>query len=245
MFIIKPHIFDSFPEIVAGVSSKSGLNRNPPYYFNMSFNVNDDKDIVKENRQAFFNKLGIRQNEIAFQNQIHSDIISSVKTAGNCGNSDAMITQLPSLALSVTVADCTPVLIYDSQNRIIAAIHSGWKGAKNNIVFKTLVKMKEEFNSEAANLYAYLGPSISQSNYEIGKDVSDQFDKKYIATSGNRLLLDVPAVNYDQLIKFGIERNHIQKSDLCTFQLNDLLHSYRRDGINSGRSLAVIMMRNN
>lgn len=244
MFIIKPYIFNSFPEIVSGVSTKSGLHRHPPYYFNLSFNVNDDIKNVEENRNAFLKSLGIDSKQVAFQNQVHSDIISIVESPGNCGESDALITSCPDVALAVTIADCTPVLIYDKRNKIIAAVHSGWRGAASQIVTKTLMKMNQIFKSDCRDLVAYLGPSISGNNYEVGKDVADLFDKNYILKSGNKTMLDVQAINYNLMIEFGVPENNIQKSCLCTFQFKDLLHSYRRDGDSSGRSLAVIMMRN-
>lgn len=244
MFLIKPYIFSSFAHITAGMSTKAGVKSGDLYFFNMSLNINDEKDKVLENRKAFFNHLKFADDEIVFQNQIHSDIITAVNSAGNCGESDALITAQKNLLLVLTVADCTPIIIYDAKNQVIAAVHSGWRGAENRILRKTLSRMYTEFNSKGENIYAYLGPSISQINYEVGKEVADLFDKKYVLHSKSRFLLDVASVNYDMLIDFGVKPNNIQKSVLCTYQMKDLLHSYRRDGNKSGRSFSVIGMRN-
>jgi len=86
----------------------------------------------------------------------------------------------------------------------------------------------------------YIGPSISQRNYEVGVEVAQLFDPKYSIKKGNKFLLDVRKVNYDMLINFGIPQNQIEVSDLCTFEAKDLLHSYRRDGNKSGRCYGVI-----
>ncbi|MCJ7553664.1 MAG: polyphenol oxidase family protein, partial [Ignavibacteriaceae bacterium] len=110
MFIIKPHIFNSFPQIVAGVSTKIGHNGEPPYCFNLSLNVDDDITTVLENRKIFFGHLEFKNDEIVYQNQIHSDIITIVESSGNCGESDALITSRFNLALVLTIADCTPIL---------------------------------------------------------------------------------------------------------------------------------------
>lgn len=243
MFVVKPHIFNQSPEITAGVSTKTGLQRESPYYFNLSYSVGDDKKIVDENRQEFFKYLGLDTNNVAYQLQIHSDIFQLVGSAGNCGESDALITNKKGLGLAVSIADCTPVLIYDSLNKVIAAVHAGWRGAKQKIVTKVISHLVSSFNSKPNDLYVYLGPSISQANYEVGEEVAKQFDKKFILKTNNKYFLDVAESNYNELINFNIPENNIQKSELCTYEMNNVLHSYRRDGIKSGRSLAVIAMK--
>jgi YfiH family protein len=243
MFIIKPYIFNNFPHIVSGVSTKIGPFNASPFYFNLSLNVGDDQEKVVKCRKAFFDELGFKNSEIAFQSQIHSDLITTVNSGGHFGNSDALITSRKNVLLVLTLADCTPILIYDYENEIIAAVHSGWRGAQNQILKKTLLKMNVEFNSRGENLLAYLGPSISQLNYEVGQDVAEMFDQKYVLEHDRNYFLDVASVNYDVLTDFGVKPYNIQKSGLCTFQINELLHSYRRDNHKSGRSLAVIGMR--
>lgn len=243
MFIIKPHIFSSFSNLVSGVSTKIGLDRKAPFYFNLSPNVGDDEVIVQENRNAFFNSFGIRNDQIVFQYQIHSDIIKIVDKAGYVGESDALITSKENLAIVLTIADCTPILIYDAKNKVIAAVHSGWRGAENKILIKTLMKMQEVFDSKGENIIAYLGPSIYQVNYEVGKEVAILFNAKYLQQKNGKYFLDVSTVNYDFLKSFGVKSNNIQKSVLCSYQMKELLHSYRRDGANAGRSLAFIMMK--
>lgn len=243
MFIIKPYIFNRFPEIVCGFSTKSGLSRKAPYFFNLSLSVDDEPNLVKENREAFFNYFGLTSSQIAFQRQIHSDIVSIVKSAGVCGESDAMITDQKNLGLVISAADCTSVYIYDYKLKVIAAIHSGWRGTKEKIVDKTLQILFSDFNCKPENLFAYIGPSISQVNYEVGKEVAEQFNGKYVKLISNRCYLDVAGANYDMLIERGIPTANIQKSKLCTYEFNELLHSYRRDGVKSGRSLGLIAIK--
>lgn len=76
MKIIHSELFNSFPEIIFGFSTKIGLDRKEPFFFNMSFTVGDDERNVKENREVFFNQLGLKTSQIAFQKQIHSDKIN-------------------------------------------------------------------------------------------------------------------------------------------------------------------------
>ncbi len=90
MLIVKPFIFKHHPEIECGFSTKVGPNANPPYYFNLSYSVGDRKEIVDINRKLFFNELGLNENMVSYQKQVHEDNIREVNTFGNCGESDAL-----------------------------------------------------------------------------------------------------------------------------------------------------------
>jgi|SRR5690554_3361077 len=244
MLIIKPYIFNRYPEIISGISTKIGADRKAPYFFNMSFSVEDDEKIVKENRELFFKELEINPDNAAYQRQVHGDEISFVEKGGLAGESDAMITNKPGIALAVSIADCVPVLLYSPDIKTIAGVHSGWRGTEKKILLKVLNKLKEA-GSIAENIIAYIGPSISKNIYEVGREVSEMFDKKYVSEREGKTFLDVAGVNLDILLNFGLKKNNIQVSQLCTYALKDILHSYRRDGIKSGRSFAVIALKEN
>ncbi len=245
MQIIKSVILNKYPELIFGFSTKIGLGRTAPFFFNLSFTVGDNAETVKRNREAFFNEIGLHPSQIAFQKQIHSDIITVVNEAGLIGASDAMVTAERGIGLAISTADCTPIFIYDKRNYIIAAVHSGWKGTTKKILEKTLNLLSKEFNSGADDLIVYVGPSISQKNYEVGKEVALQFDPKYLLYDNSKIYLDVANPNLDMIYNFGIPENQVEQSLLCSFEEKDLLHSYRRDGKLSGRSLGIIAMKAN
>lgn len=243
MEIIQSSLFLDFKEIIFGLSTKSGVKTDSPFGFNLSFTVGDQEETVKKNRELFFNELGLSPSEIAVQMQIHSDIITIVDKGGMTGESDALITGQKGLGLAVSTADCVPVFIYDKAKKIIAAVHSGWRGTQKKIVLKTLIKLNQEFGSNASDLFVYMGPSISKKNYEVGMDVAEQFDKKYSSQIGGKIVLDVPAVNRDLILDFGVPENQLEISPLCSYEEKNLLHSFRRDGKFSGRALGVISMK--
>ena len=244
MLILKPYIFNRFPEIEAGVSTKIGAERKAPFFFNMSFSVGDNENIVKENRKLFFENLGIKPENVAYQKQVHEDKISFLVKGGQVGESDAMITDKPGIGLAVSVADCVPILLYDPKKKIIGAVHSGWRGTEKKILLKTLNEFKKH-DCKTENLITYIGPSISKNVYEVGKEVAVLFNEEYLKQKGDKFLLDVAGVNYDILINAGVKKNNIELSSLCTFAMEDILHSYRRDGKKSGRCYAVISLRDN
>ena len=243
MIILKPLIFEQFPEIIFGLNTKIGLNRKEPYFFNLSHSVDDDEKMIEKNRKSFFSSLNVKSDNIVYQKQIHSSKVSYVSKAGNIGEGDALITDKPNLALTISTADCTPVFIYDKENKVIAGVHSGWRGTEKKILLETLKKLKSDFNSDPENLYVYIAPSISQEKYEVGPEVAEKFEDKYLLNTNGKIYLDVAGINYDILINFGFEKGNIQYSQLCSYKMKNLLHSYRRDGLHSGRSLGVIAMK--
>ena len=243
MLILKPFIFKLHPEIVCGFSTKIGPNANPPYYFNLSYSVGDRKEVVDTNRKLFFNELGLNENMVSYQKQVHEDYIREVNTFGNCGESDALITTYKNLGLAISSADCPAIFIYNPVKKIIAAVHSGWRSTEKKIVQKTINKLKDAFNSNPQDLICYIGPSVSQKNYEVGEEVAHKFDDEFILKKDNKFYLDVAGASIKMMLDEGVKKINMQVSKLCSFEYESLLHSYRRDGQKSGRALGVIAMK--
>jgi purine-nucleoside/S-methyl-5'-thioadenosine phosphorylase / adenosine deaminase len=246
MIIIRSQILDQFSNITFGFSTKIGLDRKPPFNFNMSHSVGDDEKLVEQNREAFAKMLGLKSENIAYQKQVHGESIQIVNKGGKNGDSDAMITNKPGIGLAISSADCCAIFIYDPVNKVIGAVHSGWRSTEKKILLKTIKLMHKKFGSSYKDLHCYIAPSISQINYEVGEEVAKLFKKKYLKRSNEKYLLDVAGANRGMLIKKGIPRKQIQCSSLCSFEQEKLLHSYRREGQQSGRAFGVIaIMENN
>ena len=153
MYILKPYIFNSYPEIIFGFSTKISKDALPPYYFNLSYSVGDEKTVVDSNRKEFYDAIGLTVENVGYQRQIHSDIVQVIGCGGDNGASDAMITKEKNLGLAIAVADCTPVFLYDLKNKVIAAVHSGWQGTVQKILLKTLLMMQKNYSSKLAIYY--------------------------------------------------------------------------------------------
>ena len=244
MLVLKSSLLNRYQELVFGFSTKIGLRRSHPYFFNMSLSVQDSREKVLENRRYFFKRLGLSESNIAMQKQVHGDTIIFIGEGGNCGESDAMITDRPNLGLVISSADCPVIFLFDNKKKVIAAVHSGWRGTENKILLKVLTKLVQDFNSNPNNIAAYIAPSISQKHYEVGEEVASLFDEKYSIKKNAKYLLDLQSINRDIMLKFGLLKKNIQVSSLCSYEIKDLLHSYRRDGIVSGRAFGVIAMKN-
>ncbi|MGD8781857.1 MAG: peptidoglycan editing factor PgeF [Ignavibacteria bacterium] len=245
MVIVKSSLFNNYEEIRFGFSTKIGLNRKPPFNFNLSRSVGDDDKIVDENRDAFLSCLGIEKENLVLQKQVHGEKIQIIDHCGFTGESDALITNKTNHALVISSADCPAIFIFDKTKKVIAAVHSGWRSTEKRILEKTLLKLKEEFDCNPNDLYSYISPSISQKNYEVGHEVSENFNEKYLRKSGGNFLLDLRKANKDMLLNFAIPESQIEVSELCTFESSQFLHSYRREGKVSGRAVGILMIEDN
>ena len=143
-------------------------------------------------------------------------------------------------------ADCTPVIIYDFENKIAAVSHAGWRGTAGNIASKTVQKMKDEFGSKPKNLKSAIGPAISFCCYNVGEDVYrqlsqtvDDFSGLYEVRQGN-IYVDLKGINKRQLEEAGVKE--IDVCPYCTVCNNELFFSYRKENATTNRNSAVIKL---
>ncbi len=238
---IRPEIFKKFPELIAAQSTREGGVSPYPYGLNLSSHVGDNSKNIEENCRRFYEEIGVPSGtRFVYQNQVHSANINIINGDERIvKESDALITSEANVFLVVSIADCTPVLLYDPIAKIIAAVHAGWRGTEQLITIAAVRKMVS-LGAKAENIYAFIGASASGTNYEVGTDVATLFEKDYYSELSNgKCLLDIKKANRDQLLIGGVPLDHIEINPRCT--ITDLnLHSYRRDGKQSGRMFAVI-----
>ena len=247
-----------FPELFHFSTTRvGGCSTNNYSSLNLGFNSGDIRENVIGNRIRLCGALEINPDRLIFPKQTHT---ATVKTITNgffdsimeaqkhfLNETDAVITNLQGVCIAVKTADCVPVLLFDSKRKVVAAIHAGWRGTVQNIVFVTIQKMIKEFGTDPSDLIAGIGPSISPEVYEVGKEVWKQFDPEFYLASNpgkaDKKLLDLWNANYQQLIKAGVPEEQIEVARTCTFSDPDRFFSARRDGIKTGRMATGIMLR--
>jgi len=239
----KPAIFAQFEDLSVGESTRHGGVSLPPFAsLNLGKSTGDDLLHVAENRRRFCAALGFESTQMAFSYQVHGDQVRIVTEAGGAQGFDAMITQTPGILLAVSIADCTPILILDTETRVVAAIHAGWRGTEAQIVRKTLEAMQLEFGTQAKNCWAYVGTCIDECSFEVGPEVADQFDpafKRYDAEVG-RYFVDLKKANTTQLLAFGVPADQIETSPYSTVLHVEDYFSYRKEKGQTGRMLCAI-----
>lgn len=231
---IKPTIFPS--NIISGVIPAKQLDAS--FFETAKFGISR----VLKSRKAFENNYKNKFHYF-YQNQKHTDKIFSLNQNNltEYNYSDAVITDLKNAFLCVSIADCAAILLYDKNKEIIAAIHSGWKGTKMKIVEKTILHMNENFKTNSSDLLAFISPMAQKERYEVGDEFLNYFDSKYLEKTSDKLYFDNKTANYDILLKY-LPKENIEVSDVCTIENNNW-HSYRRDGLKSGRNMAFIAIK--
>jgi YfiH family protein len=179
---------------------------------------------------------------VKFLHQTHSDKIWVVGRGFQNAYGDAMVTGEKGIDLAVKIADCAGILLYDPIKKVVAAVHSGWRGSSKRILPRTIEFMVKEFGTNPQDLLAYVSPLASGKRYEVGKEVAQLFPRSIHTNSDGRYFFDNRKEILFQFDEAGVSRSNIEISEFCTIETLDL-HSYRREGEHSGRMAAFIGMR--
>lgn len=217
--------------------------------------------VITRNRQELAKAVGFEIGNLVTAHQVHSTNVAVVtgKDAGRGAldresrlpETDALVTDCTNLCLMVLSADCIPVLLFEPQKQVIAAIHAGWRGTAGEIVAKTVQVMQERFGCAPDRIYAGIGPSIGPCCFEVGCEVADIFresfpDQPEMVTQGkkaDRWMVDLWQANRTALLKSGLHADRIEVAGWCSVCGPQNFFSYRREGKMAGRFGAGIMMR--
>ena len=242
--------WDAPPHIHALVSTRLGGVSQPPYdTFNLAEHVGDRLEYVAQNRRLLRAHL---PSEPLWLKQIHSSIVSTPAERSNHPNrpieADGIVTTKPDEVLAIMTADCLPVLFAANDGSVIGAAHAGWRGLSSGVLENTVDAMLSlSPHLSSADLFAYLGPAIGPSIYEVGEDVFKTFQESSIKPNGNdfvaipnkhgKYLVNLYSLAKARLKLVGIDR--VDGGGSCTYLDQDRFFSYRRDGI-TGRFASFI-----
>jgi polyphenol oxidase len=157
-----------------------------------------------------------------------------------CDSCDGLWSDEKNVSLGIKVADCLPVTMIDPLHSVVANIHSGWRGAVQQITSAGLDAVSSATPFDGRRALAYLGPSIRVCCFEVGNEVAEQFDAGYVDWTGSRPHVDIVAFTKSVLLARGFTEERIFDSGLCTRCEGSVFHSFRRDGKGSGRNLAIV-----
>ena len=224
-------------------TTRLGGVSQPPYdSLNLGAHVGDDPDAVRENRARVAAQLNLDPARFIWMDQVHSTTVRVVDAAdlgAPIPATDAVVTTDPTVVLTVMVADCVPVLLYDADAGVIAAAHAGRTGARNGVVSNTVATMVE-LGAKPGNITAHLGPAASGRRYELpremAEDVEEQLPGSLTRTDHGTWGSDVRAGLARQLTTLGV--GNIIMDPRCTIEDSNLF-SYRRDG-KTGRQAGII-----
>ncbi len=209
---------------------------------NLSHHVGDKHNSVNLNIKQLKDKV---HNEISWIEQVHGKKVIQLPKKLSPNEADACFSKDKNIICAVRTADCLPILITDIKGTFVAAVHAGWKGLGMGIIEEAITRIKSP-----NDLIVWLGPCISQKNFEVGHDVYEffyKYDKNikpaFIEKSKDKLLLSLTKAAEIKLKTLGaqlIYGNGITQN-YCTFDDVDTFYSYRRDTF-TGRMASLLWM---
>jgi YfiH family protein len=240
-------IFKAFTELVCAFSTRrGGFSTGNFAQQNLGNFECDAAQLIQLNRQQFYNRLNIQEENIVLPKQIHSGNCTIFTSSNGVPRTDALLTSTPGLFLGVVTADCFPVFLYSPQKNVVGIVHAGWRGVVQNIISHTVQKMNDDLDVAAPQVYAAIGPGLQQDCFEVRQDVYLHFPDKYLNNHADntKRWLNLSLFIRDQLLKCGIPIDQIEVTSMCTKCSDQLYYSYRRDGINTGRMMGIIGIQN-
>lgn len=202
---------------------------------------------AKSNRELILDYLKIDKNNLIEIKQTHSaNIAIGGKTPDFIDDTDGVILYKAGNATILNFADCTPIILYDVKNNILAGLHGGWRGTAERISAKGVKLMEEKFNSNPKDIIAAIGPCIGQEDFEAGLEVYEALkdtmkDKgEFFKFKDDKVFSDLAKINAQQLIEEGVKT-----IDICQFKTykdNNLLFSYRRENGTTNRISMVLKL---
>ncbi|CAN5748227.1 peptidoglycan editing factor PgeF [soil metagenome] len=200
---------------------------------------------------------GVPGDRLRRLHQVHGNTIAIVRSGGEAHwmrpEADGVITDDPSVALVVRVADCAPVLFADRRLGVTAAVHAGWRSTMQRIVPAAIEALTATYGSLPSDLVVAIGPSLGECCGEMGEEVVEAFraaghdgaalTRWFTRRPGRRPHFDLWRANREQLEASGVPAASIHVAGLCTRTYPAVFHSYRAAGPAAGRMAAVIRKR--
>ncbi|MGI6112764.1 MAG: peptidoglycan editing factor PgeF [Mahellales bacterium] len=222
---------------------------------NLGLKKDDHRGHVMKNYRILCRQLGIDIHNLVLSDQVHDDVIRVVteKDRGkgivrpsDIKGVDGLVTDCRQVALVTFYADCVPIFVLDPVNRAVALSHGGWKGTVKQIAVKTVAKMVDAYGTNPKDCLAAIGPSIGPCCFEVDRPVAQQFSAlgydSFIEKRVDKYLINLWAINAEQMVGAGIPASNITVANECTRCNNHVYFSHRGDNGRTGSLASVIQL---
>lgn len=221
---------------------------------NCGYGSADAAENVTRNRARAMEMMEQPAAALVTVDQRHTAQVVTVRETwapGAAPVADAMVTDVPGIALGILTADCVPLLFADTEKAVIGAAHAGWKGALGGVLEATVAAMAA-LGADPARLAVAVGPSISQRSYEVGPEFPRPFldedgeNEQFFAPArrDGHFMFDLPAYVARKLARQGVTEVIRTPCDTC--READRFFSYRRSVQTGepdyGRCLSAIVL---
>lgn len=237
-----PHLA-AMDNLAHGITTREGGVSKPPQRgLNLSSTGSDDPAAVNENRRRL--QQAMAPGRLVFIRQVHGAAVLSLakqpvpENYPLVGTADAFVTDRAGLLLTILVADCQAVLLFDPWQRVVANVHSGWRGSIANILGATVEVMRRDFGCHPGHILAGVGPSLGPCCAEF-KNYRREIPSALWSYRVSEHHFDFGALSRDQLTAAGLSADRVRLGRICTRCHPDRFYSYRA-GHKTGRFAAVI-----
>lgn len=232
---------------------------------NVGLSTGDDKESVYLNRKMVAHSMGAAEDHAVYLNQVHGkeflvlkqqhkvqlkeDSIDRAMTSEDCkvslqgvvipdNDADGIITNIQGVLTVIQVADCQAVILYDPVNKVLANIHSGWRGSVLNIIGRGVDIMVEQFNSEPRNIIGAISPSLGPCCAEF-KNYKSEIPEPFWKYKICERYFDFWRISHDQLTAKGVLSRNIEVAKICTRCSSYMFYSYRKENITGRFAVAA------
>jgi polyphenol oxidase len=214
-----------------------------------------DRSVVMQNRRKFLNQFDLNPKLVIEGKQIGSDrvlILNEENTkmwfGVNIPGVDGFVTDQTDVGLLVKVADCVPVVMYDTVKHVIGLFHVGWTGAVKNIHQKGLQALMSNYGSDPADVMVWFGPSAHKccfTSQEKPTQIDDPAWSGFITNEKGGWQVDLIGYIADTLNKLGIKKKNLTIDPQCTVESPEFFSHTRskKDESPEGRFLVLAKLR--
>jgi YfiH family protein len=229
-----------------GGTATGGSSRSPYGAANLGSHVGDDPAAVLAARMELAGALGVPASSMTFMHPDHGRGVAVVRTptgsapGAEIRDVDALVTDRIGVALVALAADCVPVILVEPEARVVAAVHSGWRGVALDVV-GAAVEAIVACGGRADRHVAHLGPAICGACYPVPAERAQQVaavrPEAVTTASDGQPALDLRAGIAARLAELGVHGTVVGG---CTAE-DPALYSHRRDG-RTGRQAGAVAM---
>lgn len=261
-FYTSPRLLQSIPGLACAFTARAGgVSQGAFASLNLKYPVTESDEIqgdanVWQNRERLCKALGLPAERLVACQQVHGNLVYSVhaQDAGRGAKqheqgipeTDGLLTTETGIPLLIMVADCYPVVLVDPVQRVVAAVHSGWRGTQQGIAITALRKMVQQHQSRPEDVLCVVGTGIDFNSFEVGAEVVEAFkgqvdplNPERVKAIGAKYRLNLPGILQDQLQNAGIQTDHIEILGGDTLSDEDYFSYRRQQGI-TGRQGVVV-----
>ncbi|MDJ0854867.1 MAG: peptidoglycan editing factor PgeF [Desulfobacterales bacterium] len=231
--------------LVHALTTREGGVSQPPHQsLNLARTGDDAPEAVAENRRRLQHALS--PGRLIFSRQVHGTDVAAIRAPVEDGDfpvvatADAMVTDRPGLLLTVLVADCQAVMLFDPRRRVVANVHSGWRGSIANVIGATVAVMHRSFGCRPSDILAGIGPSLGPCCAEF-RNYRREIPQPIWPYRVSQHHFDFWKLSRDQLTAAGLRTERIVLAQICTQCHPERFYSYR-SGDRTGRCAAAIGM---